>query len=63
MQTFCIVFFVNISRKFVIYPDFLLFSRICLVFVIKNSLSFCFSFSLSFPYYLSTELRIVILEV
>ena len=60
MQTFCIVFFVNISRKFVIYPDFLLlFSRICLVFVIKNSLSL----SLSFPYYLSTELRIIILEV
>ena len=31
--------------------------------VIKNSLSFCFSWSLSFPYYLPAELGIVILEV
>ena len=31
--------------------------------VIKNSLSFCFSLSLSFPYYLHAELWIVILEV
>ena len=31
--------------------------------VIKNSLSFCFSLSASFPYYLPAELRIIILEV
>ena len=31
--------------------------------VIKNSLSFYFSLSLSFPYYLPAQLQIVILEV
>ena len=31
--------------------------------MIKNSLSFCFSLSLSFPYLLPAELRIVLLEV
>ena len=31
--------------------------------VIKNSLSFCLSFSLSFPYYLPAELRIINFEI
>ena len=33
------------------------------VLVMKNSLSFCFRLSLSFPYYLPAELWIIILEV